>query len=351
MTWVFSNLGNWFLRIATYGGTGGCAIPVYALAKFLTSLSPNPWTVPRWSSGNGGSLFSGVSGLTSAAQLNNDRAWIRLAMPGGSGREFCFQHYNSTDDAPWRVKYTPSGGFVNGSETVTQTQGATVECILSPPNNASQGTDASPLFADIMGNPAGGSFGYVSQPVRFFIGADNAAPYGWFLSGVTTYNYVVYGMNQWFCDPLFPGSYSASDPDPYVVSVGYGTAAAGYNWAPTYMRRDDIPMIYSNMGGTLASSSYRHTQCFIIGNTSDYWFVPGGIGSNPFTAKDDLFRVVWGRRQGAGAPSGYKGMSSLFHMNTAPRAYGDTVSLVSTRDKMMMPGGIWIPWDGSYPSI
>jgi hypothetical protein len=347
MTWVISNDGsNVFFHATAPGNTKA----VYTLTKFLLALTPTPWTLPQWSSGSGSIQTDNGASLTSATQLNNNYAWVRLTMPGGGGREFTFQRSNS-DDAQWRVKYTPSGGFVGGSPSVTQTPSATVEAII-----AGGGTDASPTFGDIAGYPQ--ASGNLLQ--RFFIVADNAAPYGWLLYSTMVYSGITYGMNQWFCDPLYPGSYSPLDQDPYVISMGHATNVWQINWVVTSWRQEAYSMQWGCMG-SLASANYKSVYAPMIVNASESdgstnVYVPGGCGTNPFTGRDDLFRIIWCRRSGAGAPAGYKGMSSMFHYNVCQRAYSDTITLNSTRDKMMLPPGtgrtgIWIPWNGSLPLI
>jgi len=318
-------------------------------------MSGTPWTMPQWSSGSGIIQTDNGASLTSASQLDNSFAWVRITMPGGSGREFIFQRSNtatsSGGDLMWRIKYTPTGGFVEGSPSVTQ-----------PPSAAVQGavigslSDSSLTFAATMGAPPGGTAN------RFFICADNAAPFGWyaasvyFVPGSAGTGGSVQSMNQWFCDPLMPGSYPPEELDPYVVSGGQEGASANVNWFSQNLYRDDGnywmvrgflgPLISNNFTG-IQAPIYTIEGTPVCGSTISY---AGFLGTNQFTYKDDLLRLVWARRLGLASPTGYKGVSSMFAYSVVPRVQMDTISVNTTRDRIMI-GNTWLPWDGSMPKF
>jgi hypothetical protein len=335
MTWVFSTTGNIF----TPRAAPGCTTLVYTLVKFLASLSGSPWTIPQWSNGSSVATDNGAS-LTSATQIDNSLAWVRIAIPGG-GKEFTFQHSStatsSGGDSIWRVKYCPTGSFNTGS-SATATPSATVQGIL-----AGGGTDASPTFPSAgFGYPSG--LGNTSH--RFFIGADNASPSGWYAASVSISGGTIYPMNMWFFDPLVSGSYPSEETDPYVVSTGWDSSNLNINYFATSFYRDDWSFVRGFLG-TLTSSNFTGIQSPIPTiNTTQA--IPSGLGTNQFSYKDNLFRLIWMRRSGLASPTGYKGMSSIFSYNGVLRATMDTLTVSTSRDRILI-GNTWLPWDGSIP--
>jgi len=335
MTWVFSTAGNFY----NPGVAPGCSMLVYTLTKFLINMSGSPWTLPKWSDGSNVYTDNGAT-LTSATQLNGSRAWVRLAMPGGSGREFVFQRHTS-DSSIWRIKYTPTGGFVTGG-TGQNTPSATSEVYV-----AGGSTDASPSFDPTgMGYPGGLS----NLTNRFYIGADNAAPSGWYAASICLVQGGIRPMNMWFCDPLLPGSYPSEDTDPYVIASGYNNYATDINWYASSFYSESNSMLARGFLGSLASSSFVPLYIPAGVTYSGSGWIPWWLGSNPFSAKDDLFRCIWARRNSLTAPTGYKGISSTFSYSTVPRNHLDTMSVSTTRDRFLI-GNMWMPWDGSIPQF
>jgi hypothetical protein len=137
---------------------------------------------------------------TGAGGIANNNSWWRIQSPAGaSSKEFTFQ-YNT---GQWRVKFSHSAGFSGGSPSASQTPSATDEQLL-----LGAGTDAAPTFA---------TFFSTNGTYKLHIGADNAAPYGFYMicPSHSTDQFPV----AMYLLPLTEGSYAGTDDAPYVVSV------------------------------------------------------------------------------------------------------------------------------------
>ena len=76
----------------------------------------------------------------------------------------------------------------------------------------------------------------------------------------------------------------------------------------------------------------------------------GGSPVNPHNGKDELFPVVWDRRSALTAPTGYKGVSSLFQWLGTSRSVGDTITKITSKDKIVI-GHLIADWDGTLPEV
>jgi hypothetical protein len=322
----------WTKGISFSAGSGNdCATAIYALKTALVAAG---WTVPSSGSGTSGSYSSSTDLITSAAVLNSAKAWFRLAAPGG-GREWCFQR-DATYPMYWRVKYTPSAGFVAGSPAKDVTPSAAIECVL-----CGGGTDASPTMSYAFGLYGGSTAPYLAHIV-----ADNASPYGFCMWGYRTDTWAP--IVRFFMDPLLAGTYPGSDPDPYVVCCEIANGGAGWGYVGTAGNGEVANNGMRACFGTPAVSANYVTVGIPVMrayNTSNKT-MPAGIGTNPYSFKDESPRAMYIRRAGAGSPNGYKGLSSMFRATGPFRGLGETGSKASSRDYIRC-GDLLLPWDGN----
>jgi len=300
---------------------------VYLLKEALKTAG---WTVASSSDGttynaSGDQISSGSSG---AGGMANSSAWFRIQMPTLDSvvREFTFQRSTSLN-YQWRIKYSYSAGFTGGSPGATQTPSATDEQIL-----AGAGTDASPTYSTILNSSDGG--------YRWNIAAGGAAE-----------NYVFYAFSFasgggvvnafWLLDRMLSGSYPSADVDPVVM----GFAATALNVA-TIQSTSSVIKAYLDKGG--GSEGFVSMPGCVPEDSATH--LAGNLGTNPHTGNDDSIPIIFARRSALGSPAGWKGIGSMLRMNGVTRTTGDTYSVGSARDRIIVDD-CNLPWDASVPTV
>ena len=328
--------------IYTYdGSTSSCNLTSAAITNacdqfyyFKQTLKQAGWTVTKSSDGTtvnaSGDRITGYA--TGSAGLNNSGAWYVLQAPGavaGATRQICVQR-TSTGAHAFTITYSYSAGFTAtaGSATVAPTATDLV-------------TPCSSLFA-------------TSASYRFSIGADNAAPYGFYM-----FAFPVGGGNPYSClimDPLAAGTYDALDVDPYIF---YAPAYAGITY-PQW-----TPLIYTGITAETYAlgcpySFYKKGlsgEGFVITPGQKYssasrLVIPSAVGANPYSGKDNVFPIAYLRRSGLALPNGWKGVGTFMKWIGTSRTTGDTLSVASTGAKdYIVVGSVALPWNGSTPTV
>lgn len=301
-----------------------------------TALKSVGWVVKA--SGDGLSAYSSttdiITSMTSGANgWLNARAWFRIQSPSGN-EEYTFQRTAATTV---RAKISHFAKFTGGSPSATVTPSAADEAIL-----LGGGTDASPTSFS-----ASGLTGY-----RHYIGMDADAPYSW-------YSLVI-----------FPGGYTS------------GTASA----IPYFMAQDglsqieptDASQIFTMMCGSasLLQTSFATASSYTLSSSGAYlcarypstnttsvlpigWnmvglnasstAMAGNCSGNIITLKEELLPFGLWRSTSLVSPA-FKGLAATFRLLGANKAPGDTLSVNSTRDKIII-GQFVFPWDGSVPVV
>lgn len=301
-----------------------------------TALKAAGWTVRA--SGDGLSNYNATGDLFTSmtATANgwlNVRAWYRIQSPSGN-EEYTFQRISST---AVRIKVSHFAKFTGGTANATTTPSAADEMIVM-----GSGTDASPN-----GISASGMTGY-----RLYIGADLDPPYSWFVL------------------PIFPGGYSS------------GTTST----IPFFMGQDGFSQIESTdaskiftmscAGNTLVASSFvtatnpgisspgciltaRYPNASTSGGSVLGWqmanfasssiTMAGNCSGNVVTLKEELLPFGLWRPTSMVNPA-FKGIANTFRLLGSNRSPGDTLSVNTTRDKIII-GQFVFPWDGSIPVV
>jgi hypothetical protein len=303
-----------------------------AIFNLKTLLKLQGWTVQSSSDGttynaSGDQISSAGSG---AGGMANNSAWFRIRSPAGAGsQEFTCQR--GTTNLVWRIKRSRTAGFTGGSPGTTQTPSATDELIA-----IGAGTDASPTFSSLFA--ADGTY-------RWNCASDGASPYGWWAVAFPTGG----GAPQavLILDPLLDTT--ATDADIYIFLVGVSgqsqlSLAALQNEAGAATSRAAWSQIISASPG----SSYVHwPTCRYATGSGDV--SPNALPTNPINAKDERFPAIYARRSALANP-GFKGQSSLLRWTGTSRTTGDTLTVSTTRDRIVM-ADISLPWDGTVPSV
>lgn len=309
------------------------AVTIFRLKEALKAAG---WTVTKSSDGTtynptGDQITSGNSG---AGGMANNSAWFVIKSPSTTfPRQICFQR--GTTNLVWRVKYSGTSGYVTGSPTATVVPSAADDQIIF-----GGGTDASPTFAQLLST---------DNTYRMNVVCGGAAEnYTFFF--FTNINGSSIATTNIFLDVMMPGTYPAADIDPSVINIEYNNASA----------------LNSNLGSVttsprgwlrkgLSGEGFVRIQglgLYTIGNGTITY--PGGAGVNSFTTNDEVIPMTYARLSSQTSPVGWKGVSSLITVNGVFRASGDTLSVATTKDKLILSGVttstsifVSIPWNGT----
>jgi len=324
-----------------------------AMYEFKTLLKGAGWIVPLSSDGitYNGSGDQITGGNTGAGGMNNNNAWFVLKQPAAVDsyqRQILF--FRAANTANWWVQYSTSAGFTGGGAT-------------TPPT----ATDAQNLLGT---STTGGQMFNTEGNIRWHVMADNASPYTFYAVA-----YIIGGSNVstfLMCDRMLAGSFQAADADPYVwMTSGYnsfgnrnvlptntGTPANANMVSDTAFVRPDYGTTqgtpfawyrYTLSGAAFVATPALWYTAFSGGNS--YSAAPFGFGTNPWSSNDDLFPVLYGRMSNAAVPIGYKGTSFLLQWCGTQRTTGDTLTVSTTADRLVLNGALVVPWNGSTPLI
>lgn len=357
----------------------------YAMWQSIMTLMDAGWNTLAWSDGTTVNLTGTEVGpyssppitdpVFSAAEtfqlagasiengLGNNRAWILLRQPKGSGeygsyggkRMIVIQRGNS--NAQWRIKYSKEGMFVKESATNVNTPfgpvGTTDEVYI-----CGGGTDEFPTFSTIFRGVDGG------QRMNCIANdglSSESAPFGflmvsWAAGGGGR------GTHAWMFDPMINGTTNPQDVDPYVHYIDFSNSLA--------FSADTDSSINEISGGAVKcwfrygmlnpgqefsnavamTYNYRNSINGISGIG-----IPGAdatfpIGSNSHNNFDDFFPIPYCRQASLGGNAGYKGVSSMLRWISTARSIGDTFTLSATRDRLCLVTCVTY-WDGTVPLV
>ena len=336
--------------IYTYdGSTSSCNLTTVTTSNvvdvmyyFKRTLVQAGWTVIK--SGDGfssspgysatGDVFSSTpaTGYGSVSTgLNNASAWYVLRAPGsvaGATRQLCVQR-NSAGAYAFSIDYSYSAGFVTGGAYNTKPTASDSQAILPASDFINGGVT-----------------------YRFSIGADNAAPYGFYM-----FMFPVNGGNP-ICglvmDPLTSGTYDSADVDPYIFYMpSAGTGAVPPSAFLTAGLTSETlltgPTCYYKKG--LAGETFITTPALKYQDAGAVT-VPSAMLTNPYSSKDETYPMMYARRSALAQP-GFKGVGSMMKwIGQSGRSTGDTLSVASTGAKdYIVVGNIALPWNGSTPTV
>lgn len=315
---------------------------MYLLKQLFSTASG--WAVTG--SGDGISNVSLTSDIltgygNNANELGNDRAWFRVKGPSLDGyqREFTFQRIgNSSTHHMWRVKYIQFGN-TSGGNAITTPYSSDEAVVVGT------GSDASPTGSSVFGSTANGLTRYHACV------ADAASGGGFWTSSPFINNSSTNIKHGFLFERMKANSFHPLDQDPYVF---YRSVNDWQVNVPNYpmFSKENLSYCYAyirkNMTGQVLALTSALSYMDLTRGSADQC-VHGIFGTNPHDNKDDALPIIFATRT-AIQPVGYKGISSTIHIVGTNRTTGDTFTLNTTRDRIVI-NYISLPWDGSIPVI
>ena len=274
---------------------------LYVLVKFLES---HGWTI-TWSS-NGTTGGAGGSYLTSGNSLNHADAYVVIQDPAG-GREHFFRVY-TTSTTYWNWYTSQAGTYTGGGATTDPTA-----------------TDAKQIMNNM-------PFGAADQ--RAMMACDDAAPYGWWFMSHNPGNFA--WARAMFAQIPIDGALQPGETEPEVFVQG--TSSDGYD---RYTLSEEVSWSQnSHVSGSVPGQGWQQNMPALAYFNSVQVFPDGcELDANN---KDLSVPMMFGRRDGLAAPTGFKGASSFIQWNGFIRAVGETF-VGKTRISL---GQANLPWDG-----
>ncbi len=309
-----------------------------AIFAFKALLKAAGWVVK--SSGDGLSAFSSsadiITGNGSGANgINNSQAWFRIQDPGGL-REFVWQR-GSASAHHWWVTYSAQSKFTGGSPSATARPTAT-------DGQNFIGTSTTGLDS-FLGGSGEGTF-------RFQMMADTSAPYTWYIMAYSSGGSTHRGC--YFMDSLQAGSYDAADVDPVVLGA-FTTGQGLFNGltSTTLMSGADKTPGNDGLFGWykygLSGAAYVSFGAMAVVDAGSI-MIPGSLPVNPFSSKDEVFAPLVARSTVRTTPQ-FKGVMQNFRWMGPQRAFSaDTLTVVSTKDYLVVEKSTAFPWDGTDPT-
>ena len=311
-----------------------------SLFKLKTVMVTAGWAVKA--SGDGLSAFSSTgdvitSGGSGAGGFGNGRAWIRIQSPSISGaqREFTMQWIAANQV---RVKYSSSAKFTGGTQNSTTTPTATDEAV-----HTGGGTDSAPTGTALLANDGASArlecmAGDASQGYSFFM---ITFPTG----GGTTAKYV-FGY-EW----MDPSMTRPQEPDPFVLwniqniqlQLGRLGSSALTNYGGQLKAWSRLGQVDASFVAMQTMRPMRYDLGLEMAN--------GNTPVSPINNGDETWPIMVGRHQITVAPNiGIKGVMHNLRMQGAARVTGDTLTVVSTSDRLILDDMVF-PWNGTTPTV
>lgn len=301
------------------------------------------WTVIQSGTGTSGSYSAGDI-ISTAADLNNPRAWFAIKEPTGD-RVFVIQRDTTASSSftnSYRIKYVRAGGVGTGTANTTPT--ATVssnEVVI-----LGTGTDASPTFAAWANMSTSTTTPDVSSLIIF---TDDSGEHSFGLHIVKNSDKTSQGTFLYTEMEQDPHTQSDSDPVAVVAmnavsySSWYGYTVAG-GW--------------KGLLGSMMTALAAPTSAVSSGFTQTVIPADDGRGYvDPNSGYDLLFSFPLLRDGSQTAPTGYKGRPKYIKATSTRRAvfslYDDHTSGSTIPGAWIsVVGGYYVfPWNNETPLI
>jgi len=296
-----------------------------ALFNLKELLKTAGWTVK--SSGDGLSLFSSSSDILTTASsgaggLGNANAWFRIQMPSylGVTREMLLQMSGISNVST--LTYSYSAGYTGGSPSATVIPTA---------------TDSQNIRGTFTGFLSDNSY-------HVNMGADNAAPYGFFLAIISDGNPGSAPGGGIVLDAIMANTGSPNDPDPFVWTVpgtngfsigNVSSASGGGAW----------------FGKGTPAEAWSACNPLGVGNPSAGNFMfPNLLGINPHSMDEEVGPVIYGHNTTTSEPIGIKGVGYVMMWHGMRKQSGQLLSYLSTGDRIVI-SDVNLPWDGTPVAV
>ena len=280
------------------------------------------WTVRASSNGTTHSMSSDLWTSNAAVTASS---WIVLRAPGGT-REICIQR--GTNDYQARIKYTFASTFAAGSPSATRvpaTASASDETLIF-----GTGTDASPGYQSVFNSTAN----YYLLGVAY-----TDVDYDFWFAAYPTGGGDPTGGFCW--SSITRGSRASADTDPYVFYPRHPSNLTFKN--ATISDTDGGP------GGPVGwtGSGFATYPAQLMATRLEADTFPINVAQGQY-AVDPLVPILLARQATGtnGSSIGAKGIATLFAWTGVSRSTGDTYTVNSTRDYILM-GDVVLPWGGA----
>ena len=296
--------------------TDGALRYLFAWLDFMRTASPSGpgWSIPRSSNGSTGGAGDNIAAFGDLSQYaaGTSESWFVLRTPDAASELLFFR--TSASDLTWSCSRSPGALFVGGDA-----------------GNPPTATDSAVFM---------GASAIVSQiDSVLHMGADDAAPYGFFTYMHANGNFADARASMAFV-PI-TAAQQPGDVDPYVFVVGV-TTTSGFLLAE--LTEESATATQARISGIIPGQAAART-CPALTLRSE----AGNMFPNDAPADDnsnDLsMPMSFGVRSPLSAPSGFKGISDFMQWNGVQRAPGETFA---TRTRVSW-GDVNFPWDGSVP--
>jgi len=291
---------------------------VFAFFDFMHTASPGGpgWTVPRSSDGVTVVTDGSGSNITAFGDLSQwiaatSISWFVLRSPDGA-QEFMWQRV-SVQPGEWALERSIGALFIGGDITVAPTA-VDSEFVHQPQNT-------------------------LAQSAVIHMGADDAAPYGYWLFAHQPGNFAT-SRGGWAHIPVT--ATAAGDTDPYVHFMIDSNFGGEFKLADLWDENNTVfrTAIRAKMPGadtqTCPALAYQNSGGTMIPNKAP-----------PDDNGDDVsFPIVFGRSTDE-PTAGYKGITTFMQWNGFLRASGETFA---SRTRISW-GDVNFPWDGSTPVV
>jgi len=320
--------------VNNFVGVNGGAEVIFALRQLLVSCG---WTVVADAdgttySGTGVQITHAGSG---ANGMNNSRAWFHIRGPATMvpRREFCFQR-GASGVAYWWIKVSAEDGYdVAGDANDMPTQSAADGDSQNVTMMAAGGTTNGGFIFDGPGSaPNYGEFVY-------HIGADDAAPFGWYVIAKSCGTYPSNDGGTIVFEPMVPGSYPDEEPDPAIYLSGSTTSMFQYGGGLGPAGTNTNGWYAKNTAGEAWVNLVPH----VYYNSGYGQMVPIQAGTNGNTGQVNDFPIAWGRGSGAGTGVGWKGFGSQMRWLACPKEEGEPLIRNGVADRICF-GDVTLPW-------
>ena len=299
---------------------------MWALKELLLTAG---WTVVR---STDGTSTANSDLWPTATEANIGTVWLILQKPG-STNQILMQRQGA--EPSWLFYFARDGYDLATGNTTTRPS----------PDLASGERPLQPINGQTIFFPNGGTY-------RYHIVADNQAPYSFWSAA-----YVIGGGNPLgilVYDPIVSGTEGTGDTDPYAFIVGHqsnGYYAFNIDRLPSivYYPLANAYLVDATVPANFVNVAYAPPVVIGASGSSAYAF-PGGVGTNPYTANEDMVQALIVRHVSYPAPVGYKGISTLVRFVGTNRSTGDTITVAPNTWIVMQ--NVALPWPtGITPDV
>jgi len=310
-----------FVPNLTIPSADGTLIYLFEWLDFMRTASPTGpgWTVPRSSDGTTGGDGDNIAAFGDLSQWTGSAdSWFVIRQPDG-GREYLFFRTSSTDTV-WSISYSPGALYVGGSISAipTATDSETI------------------LVADILtltGNKV------------LHAGADDAAPYGWYVFSHLSGNFVTEHAGMAMI-PITDGA-QPGETDPVLFFQDGG--GSGFVRAELSDATKSANQGYC-AGFVPGSATFTAVPALSYNEGANYVF-PGGNSQDD--NNDDVAAPIPFSRRSGHTPSGFKGFSDFIQWNGVTRTNCDTFARGGSGNPDRISwGDVNFEWDSvTTPSV